>query len=215
MATSEKESESEMDTQNRLQLNEDIDGFRANEHSVSNENGSTLQNDDMDTSEDRFDRTSVFIECDSNSPDQGIVGISFPTASDGTELGGHDGFIHHTISPDQIQMQITPGYGFMPEDIQGATLTVTTKNPDTKTKEIKRYDCQYQGCDRTYTTAGNLKTHLKTHTGEYNFVCKEKGCGKAFLTSYSLKIHVRVHTKEKPYSCEQQGCEKSFNTLYR
>lgn len=103
----------------------------------------------------------------------------------------------------------------MPENIEGATLTLESKNPHTKAKEVKRFNCTYEGCDRTYSTAGNLKTHQKTHTGEFNFVCSETGCGKAFLTSYSLKIHVRVHTKEKPYSCAQQGCEKSFNTLYR
>ncbi|XP_072035529.1 uncharacterized protein [Amphiura filiformis] len=213
MATSERENDSGIDTQ----LTEDIGAFHASTNVNSNENSSAFQDDSMDTSEGPFDRTSVFIECDSNS----LGGVPGQEHTDTEQedhsgiLGHHDGFIHHTISPDQIQMQITPGYGFMPEDIQGATLTVTTKNPETKKNEIQRYDCQYQGCGRNYTTAGNLKTHLKTHTGEYNFVCKETGCGKAFLTSYSLKIHVRVHTKEKPYSCEQHGCEKSFNTLYR
>ncbi|CAK8697770.1 unnamed protein product [Clavelina lepadiformis] len=75
--------------------------------------------------------------------------------------------------------------------------------------------CFYAGCKRKYTTAGNLKSHQKTHRGEYYFTCDQEGCGKAFLTSYSLKVHVRVHTKERPYHCKDQHCEKSFNTLYR
>ncbi|XP_038049293.1 metal regulatory transcription factor 1-like isoform X2 [Patiria miniata] len=130
-----------------------------------------------------------------------------------------DGFIHHTISADQIQTQIShvgPGYPFdVPDDIAGATLTMERTNPKTQKKEIQRYNCEFERCNRTYSTPGNLKTHLKTHTGDFSFVCKEKGCGKAFLTSYSLKIHVRVHTKERPYSCVSEGCQKSFNTLYR
>ena len=79
----------------------------------------------------------------------------------------------------------------------------------------RRYECMYDGCDRTYTSMGNLKTHLKVHQGKFDYKCDFDGCAKAFLSSYGLKVHRRVHTGEKPYSCEAEGCDRSFNTLYR
>jgi hypothetical protein len=34
------------------------------------------------------------------------------------------------------------------------------------TSEQKKFVCEYDGCLRSYTTAGNLKTHIKIHRGE-------------------------------------------------
>uniref|UniRef100_A0A8C6TJG9 Metal regulatory transcription factor 1 n=1 Tax=Neogobius melanostomus TaxID=47308 RepID=A0A8C6TJG9_9GOBI len=185
-----------------------------------------------------YDRTTVLIErdpirLDEEGEEEGHCGgdedgITFLTEvqADGDEEDGtlafmvdaeamSQGYVHHTISPDQIQFTINPGSTPMPRNIEGATLTLHSECPETKLREVKRYQCMFGGCTRTYSTAGNLRTHQKTHRGEYTFVCNQQGCGKAFLTSYSLKIHVRVHTKEKPFECDVQGCEKAFNTLYR
>jgi uncharacterized Zn-finger protein len=30
----------------------------------------------------------------------------------------------------------------------------------------KKFVCEYTGCSRSYTTAGNLKTHIKIHKGK-------------------------------------------------
>nr|XP_023021739.1 regulatory protein ADR1-like isoform X1 [Leptinotarsa decemlineata] len=127
-----------------------------------------------------------------------------------------DGFVQHTVSLDEIYMQINPGSSNrMPDNPSHATLTITSTNPHTKETTVNRFNCEYDGCSRTYSTVGNLRTHMKTHKGEFRFKCSEPSCGKAFLTSYSLKIHIRVHTKVKPFECGEDGCDKAFNTLYR
>ena len=79
----------------------------------------------------------------------------------------------------------------------------------------KLFECMYDGCDRRYTSMGNLKTHLKAHEGKFNFKCDYEACDKAFLSSYSLKVHRRIHTGERPYLCHESGCDRSFNTKYR
>lgn len=132
------------------------------------------------------------------------------------------------LSTQQVETGGSEGYGLQvccqlvlyetlsqDEEVRCGQLFYLTDEVSPVLCQVKRYQCTFEGCPRTYSTAGNLRTHQKTHRGEYTFVCNQEGCGKAFLTSYSLRIHVRVHTKEKPFECDVQGCEKAFNTLYR
>ena len=83
------------------------------------------------------------------------------------------------------------------------------------TDNDKRFECLYDGCDRSYTSKSNLRAHIRAHEGKFNHKCDHDGCEKAFLSSYALKIHRRVHTGEKPYNCDEDGCDKAFNTQYR
>ncbi|TRY71037.1 hypothetical protein TCAL_06516 [Tigriopus californicus] len=130
-----------------------------------------------------------------------LLASTRPALSSGTSskpsvpVGGHNGLRQLLVLEDERTMEQDMGH-------------LGSGNP-------KRHLCHFPGCGRAYTTQGNLRTHQKTHTGDYKFKCQVENCNKAFLSSYSLKVHVRIHTKEKPFVCQVDGCLNAFTTLYR
>lgn len=74
---------------------------------------------------------------------------------------------HHAVSPHEIYMRIHQD-DTSPEDHAASHATIANEgvDSDTNQKYINRYNCQYEGCARTYSTIGNLRTHMKTHKGK-------------------------------------------------
>ncbi|XP_075159807.1 metal response element-binding Transcription Factor-1 [Haematobia irritans] len=156
----------------------------------------------METSLTTFDST--------DSTRTETIGSSTMPAQD-TSVPNDSCYMEVNNEPDELSFCIRPG---ALHKHKGET-TYSNNSFESSDESLSRYKCNYENCNRSYSTIGNLRTHLKTHKGEYRFKCTEEGCSKAFLTSYSLKIHIRVHTKVKPYECNVNGCEKAFNTRYR
>lgn len=70
----------------------------------------------------------------------------------------------------------------------------------------KKYKCPH--CQVGFSNNGQLKGHIRIHTGERPYKCDEKNCGKTFTRNEELTRHKRIHSGVRPYPCST--CGKKF-----
>ncbi|KZS20114.1 putative Zinc finger protein 740 [Daphnia magna] len=79
-------------------------------------------------------------------------------------------------------------------------------NPSGKKQRPKRFRCPH--CQVAFSNNGQLKGHVRSHTGERPFKCDEESCGKTFTRNEELTRHKRIHTGLRPFACAV--CSKRF-----
>ena len=68
--------------------------------------------------------------------------------------------------------------------------------------------CDFQDCDKVYSSQCNLNRHIKLHHLKQAFVCPL--CQKQLSSKQSKDEHMFSHAKESPYKCPFVGCQKRF-----
>lgn len=101
-----------------------------------------------------------------------------------------------------------------PSNPMSTKLTTTTNTDEPATEQSKHAkkcrpkNFQCPACKMAFSNNGQLKNHIRIHTGERPFVCDIDNCNKTFTRNEELTRHKLIHTGIRPHACTH--CGKRF-----
>ncbi|XP_033991011.1 zinc finger protein 32-like [Trematomus bernacchii] len=135
------------------------------------------------------------------------------TEAEGEDCGGPEP-ARNSDPERHLQPETEDNPGDSSEDTEDSADWKETREPGSNSQrneqdsvsdsEEKTFSCSV--CEKSFKWRGNLKCHMRIHTGEKPFSCSV--CEKSFTQRGNLKCHMRNHTGEKPFSCSV--CDKRF-----
>ncbi|KAJ3278088.1 hypothetical protein HK104_002666 [Borealophlyctis nickersoniae] len=77
-----------------------------------------------------------------------------------------------------------------------------------KKRRVAGYQCEVEGCGRTFSRQYNLKVHMETHDPNRTKEFQCQICPKSFTRAHDLKRHLDTHANRKNYACKL--CSKRY-----
>jgi len=159
--------------------------------------------------------TELQLQYPASSSSNGQRGPYSPTYF--TAMSSYDQFFPQYAAPQHEYLPPLPKYN-QGLDRRAPGPHQSSQNPQVapKPKPAKKFlddtqglvlPCTEPGCEKVFNRHFNLKSHLKSHATERNYMCDS--CPASFRRSHDLKRHTRsLHTTVKPFECV--GCRKRF-----